>query len=76
MLVFTKKPEAELKNAVIAAEPHNPQKFRLRGDVYGHPNFQDGEMVETSRILKLDFVNNTAETKNTIYKFSLVSSEQ
>lgn len=41
---------------------------RLRGVVSGHPSFEDGELVGTSRLLRIDFEKGIAETKNTIYK--------
>lgn len=41
---------------------------RLTGEVYGHPNFGDGTVVTTSRLMSVDFEKMQAETLNTIYK--------
>lgn len=38
---------------------------QLVGEVYGHPRFEDGEVVRTSRVLKMD--DKVAETMNTDY---------
>ena len=40
----------------------------LIGEVRHHPRVKDGTMVETSRLLSIDFENNEAETLNTIYQ--------
>lgn len=48
----------------------NPQKpqVRLCGKVFGHPKFDNGEVVITSIIVHLDLDNNKAETySGTLY---------
>lgn len=40
---------------------------RLQGNVYGHPDFADGERITTSAILSIDYVNRTAECRSRIY---------
>ena len=42
--------------------------FQLRGNVVNDDRFPDGDMVYTSRVLRVDFEKGIAETKNTIYR--------
>jgi hypothetical protein len=39
----------------------------LVGEVFGHPQFDDGRVIVTSPILKLDIPGRSAETMNTVY---------
>ena len=39
----------------------------LKGNVFGHPNHEDGKCVDTSRVLSIDLKNNTAKTKSREY---------
>lgn len=41
---------------------------RLQGNIYNDNRFSDGIFVSTSRLVEIDFVNNEARTKNTIYE--------
>lgn len=38
------------------------QNISLQGNVYGHPKFEDGKFVVTSRVMDLDISNGKAET--------------
>lgn len=42
-------------------------KTKLRGKVYGHPSFFDGEKVTTSPLLRIDIPERIAETMHTVY---------
>jgi len=37
-------------------------RLRLKGKVYGHPKFENGESIITSPIVKLDIDNRIAQT--------------
>lgn len=43
---------------------------RLVGRAYGHPSpdVDEGEVVVTSEVRHIDFTNNTAQTRNTLYQ--------
>ena len=41
--------------------------YTLQGNVYGHPNFQDGQEVVTSAIKVANFPS-SVETFNTVYQ--------
>jgi hypothetical protein len=41
--------------------------YRLEGVVKNHQRLPDEMIVQTSRLLSIDFLNKTAETRNTIY---------
>lgn len=43
------------------------QNDSLVGAVYGHPRFEDGTYVRTSRVVKLDKATGEAVTRNTEY---------
>ncbi len=45
-------------------------KYRLRGEIYGHPNprFPDGEIALSSSLISLDVTARIAKTKNTVYE--------
>jgi hypothetical protein len=60
---------SEKKKAKLNNWSKCPFSESLIGNVEGHYNSElsDGEKVRTSRIVKLDEENNTAETLNTIY---------
>lgn len=47
----------------------------LQGAVYGHPNRDDGDLVSTSRIIKIDPNAGWAETRSRIYKLGTVDPE-
>lgn len=40
----------------------------MRGQVIGHPDFTNGDVIRTSRIVNIDLDNDEVETLNTIYK--------
>jgi hypothetical protein len=48
---------------------HEHSYYRLSGVVYGHPRpwIRDGEFCYTSKLLRIDFENKTAETVNRKY---------
>lgn len=58
------KQQATLRNWGIE---DRGEYYALRGQVYGHDRFTDGEWVKTSCLLHIDFEKGEAETKNTIY---------
>jgi hypothetical protein len=43
---------------------------RLTGRAHGHPSpdVDEGEVVMTSQVQSIDFINNTAQTRNTLYQ--------
>lgn len=45
----------------------HPYLHGLRGQVFGHPKFKEGDWIVTSRIIKLDEENKVCETLNTIF---------
>jgi hypothetical protein len=47
-----------------------PESIRsvLQGKVYGHPNFENGSEVFTSRILDIQLAEGIVRTVNTVYK--------
>ena len=47
------------------------QALHLQGSVYGHPNFTDGQIIYTSRIVKAD--GRQVQTRNTLYDLGKVS---
>jgi hypothetical protein len=53
------------------------QVKRLEGDIYNDElrNLKDGKRVVTSRLLKLDLINNVAQTNNTEYILGKMSEE-
>lgn len=57
------KPIVQMKNARIV---RNDDRLQLQGIVTNHPYIPDGELVNTSIIVKI-----TVETKNTIYNVEL-----
>jgi hypothetical protein len=62
---------AKMKNWAIVGAQLNPyqapelQTKQLRGQVFGHERFEDGECVTTSTIIKRE--GNEIVTKNTTY---------
>lgn len=48
---------------------------QLRGKVYGHPRFKDGDGVVTSRIVALDVPGRFAATHNTYYQLGAPEPE-
>lgn len=40
----------------------------LHGDVYGHPEFKDGQRIHTSKVLEVNQKYGIAETLHTFYK--------
>ena len=62
---------AKLENWSVVQGKSNPYMAPeaiprcLRGEVYGHPDFTDGEMVTSSRLTLLE--GGIAKTKNTKY---------
>lgn len=45
---------------------------RLQGNVYGHPSFEDGHPITTSRIVEHDYPSKTVMTVNTVYKLGTI----
>lgn len=56
------------------ASPEADVKY-LQGKVYGHPRFEDGYEITTSRLIKTDLENNLAETLSRIYELGQVDPE-
>jgi len=59
------KQTARLKNWVL--ESVGPGSYWLLGNVYGHPQFEDGKHVHTSLVLAFE-PGHQAETLNTFYQ--------
>ncbi len=59
-----------LENWSVTAASNNPfldpacQSRRLHGNVYGHPSFNDGDLVSTSTLEKFDYKNRAAKTRS------------
>ena len=47
--------------------------YRLRGDVYGHPQYKDGERITTSEISALD--GNIVQCKSRVYYLGQASKK-
>jgi hypothetical protein len=48
-------------------DPYKPpemQVARLQGFAYGHPRFEDGTFITTSRLIDLDIPNGSAKTSS------------
>lgn len=45
----------------------------LSGNVYGHPDFDEGEFIHTSRIMKVE--GKTVQTRNTLYELGQVCTD-
>jgi len=62
------------KNAKPIAELRNwrrcPYRNAYIGEVYGHPRFQDGTRLKTSKTTQYNHAEGTVETLNTIYKLT------
>jgi hypothetical protein len=73
-------PYVMLKNwAVVSsgdnyAAPETVTKY-LTGNVFGHPNFEDGTQVDTSRLVELDVENGVAKTISRIYRLGNMKDE-
>ena len=62
--------KVKLENWAVVAlgSPYTAPEARvqaLRGEVYGHPDFSDGDKITTSRVV--DIGEGIAKTKNTKY---------
>lgn len=70
-----------LENWSIITNSKNPffapelQSRSLHGNVYGHPNFNDGDPVSTSTLKEFDYKNRVAKTRNTEYELGKISEE-
>lgn len=52
------------------------RKARLQGTVYGHPKHDDGKVLVTSSIQKIDLVNRTVTTMSgSVYELGAVDPE-
>jgi len=52
------------------------RKSRLQGTVYGHPKHEDGKVLVTSSIKKIDPVNKTVTTSSgSVYELGAVDPE-
>lgn len=51
--------------------------YRLLGFIYNDSrnHYLDGQKIQTSKIIKIDFENMTAETMNTIYNLMYMENE-
>ncbi len=58
----------------IWTAPEIQVKF-LKGTVYGHPVFPDGQEVYTSSLVLLDIPNKIAETRNSSYVLGEIDPE-
>jgi hypothetical protein len=62
-----------LTNWSVVVDTSNPYrapelcKQSFKGKVYNHPNFQDGEVVHTGTVIKLDWREKYFETRRTRY---------
>ncbi len=64
------KPTAELSDWRFDDRVEFPRLVGTVRNHYDRPDLHDGESIYTSRLLRIDFEANTAETRNTIYKLS------
>ena len=70
---------AKLENWAVVQGKSNPYMAPeaiprcLRGEVYGHPNFADGEMVTSSSLTLLE--GGIAKTQNTEYELGFPEGE-
>lgn len=48
---------------------------RLCGNVYNHPNFEDGKPVHSSSIQDIDLVKGRVVTRNTVYQLGKVDKD-
>jgi hypothetical protein len=55
---------------------HELSCYRLAGSVYGHPCFQKGELCHTSKLLRIDFENKTAQTISRTYILGKMRGER
>jgi len=63
------KKQAELKNWIIHeahSSYYNRNVMVVRGDVYNHPAFDDGQFIKSSEVVNL-IDGTTLETLNTVY---------
>ena len=61
-------------NELTVYEAPELQRYKLQGDVYGHPGFEDGEFITTSTIMSEDVKKyGTVETRNTSYELGTPS---
>ena len=60
-----------LKNWYITQ--HSDKSVILYGDIYNdiECHFADGTQIQTSRVIKADFVNGVVETKNSVYHLEM-----
>jgi hypothetical protein len=66
----TTKPKAELSDWRFDERVNFPRLVGIVRNHYDRPDLMDGESIYTSRLLRIDFEANTAETLNTIYSLS------
>lgn len=60
-----------LKNWYVTQ--HSDKRVVICGDIYNDikGRFADGTPIQTSRVLKADFVNGVVETKNSVYHLEM-----
>ena len=66
------KPVKQIENAVIEKGYSSlsvKPVYTLSGNAVNDERFPDGAYIRTSKLLRIDFEKNEAETLNTIYKF-------
>lgn len=72
---------ANIENWSIQQSNDNPfqapelKKMRLCGDVYSHPNFEDGSYIATSSVQEIDLIKGEVITRNTIYQLGKIQEE-
>lgn len=47
------------------------KEFVMKGEVIGHKNFNNGTIITTSKVLKIDMKKQEVETLNTIYMIKI-----
>lgn len=67
-----------LEDWAVVEEPCNPctppelRPKALVGRAFGHPNFEDGEMVHTTMIVEHDYANRRVTTKSRTYELGRI----
>ena len=71
--------KAKIENWSVVTGNYNPYTAPeaiprcIRGEVYGHPDFPDGDIVTTSTLVLLE--NGVAKTQNTQYSLGYPEAE-
>lgn len=67
--------KARLENWSLEESPIDPERRVLWGNVYGHPRFEDGTLVRTSRVVEANVEERWAKTLNTDYTLGISFDE-